>query len=616
MIASNSHDDIPWTIQQIRENSSKWTLEGDAKLLLYLEAFSNTLCKRSKTTKAKLDSMVSTLEYTQISLANSTNRFHALQHSQFVESRVYEEDIQADTCPKEEKVLQDSKIDPGVIAKQAVMCGLKLMENEYMKVQISANNSEQPRFKYVPKDRYMSRPLPLRIGSKEFLASLNPSESESEGGFGSSRSRSPSIASSQSKSYSPSLTNPSVQKYDISSITKGNSSILGHSSEEEDDKIFENSVEQHKSPNNKTSSDIDNTKNKREQFPTPRHSYPILFNDGPPLLEDLYEADKPKKNDLFDDDDGNSDELFDDKSKVKNIANKTSIIFHGQNENKSQAVNLFDEEPPEIDVSKTAQNIPKVTNLFDDDSEDDLFATVTSSHKNQVKANTYKSEDTVGIFSDKPPEIINSKLKGAIKKQIENIKTDVEDDILDSENTSNNITPKGTNIKTLQKNNLFEDDEDEIKFDTNLFNKNSLLSETSKHITFKLFDDEPPIDFEASSTSAKDENKKNKSFSIDKKFSLFSDSDDDDIFDSLIKNDSSDKSKSKVQVNPTITPKSEIKNIAFEASSNKIDPSTKLDSKQKSKINELFEDDDDLFFTKPVINVSKTNQLKKIMIFW
>lgn len=34
-------------------------------------------------------------------------RFHALQHSQFVESRVYEEDIQADTCPKEEKVLQD-----------------------------------------------------------------------------------------------------------------------------------------------------------------------------------------------------------------------------------------------------------------------------------------------------------------------------------------------------------------------------------------------------------------------------------------------------------------------------------------------------------------------------
>lgn len=67
----------------------------------------------------------------------------------------------------------------------------------------------------------MSRPLPLRIGSKEFLASLNPSESESEGGFGSSRSRSPSIASSQSKSYSPSLTNPSVQKYDISSITKG-----------------------------------------------------------------------------------------------------------------------------------------------------------------------------------------------------------------------------------------------------------------------------------------------------------------------------------------------------------------------------------------------------------
>lgn len=386
---------------------------------------------------------------------------------------------------------------------------------------------------------------------------------------------------------------------------------MGHSSEEEDDKIFENSVEQHKSPNNKTSSDIDNTKNKREQFPTPRHSYPILFNDGPPLLEDLYEADKPKKNDLFDDDDGNSDELFDDKSKVKNIANKTSIIFHGQNENKSQAVNLFDEEPPEIDVSKTAQNIPKVTNLFDDDSEDDLFATVTSSHKNQVKANTYKSEDTVGIFSDKPPEIINSKLKGAIKKQIENIKTDVEDDILDSENTSNNITPKGTNIKTLQKNNLFEDDEDEIKFDTNLFNKNSLLSETSKQITFKLFDDEPPIDFEASSTSAKDENKKNKSFSIDKKFSLFSDSDDDDIFDSLIKNDSSDKSKSKVQVNPTITPKSEIKNIAFEASSNRIDPSTKLDSKQKSKINDLFEDDDDLFSTKPVINVSKTNQTEE-----
>lgn len=39
-----------------------------------------------------------------------------------------------------------NKVDPAIIAKQAVMCGLKLMENEYVKIPINTNNSEQRRY--------------------------------------------------------------------------------------------------------------------------------------------------------------------------------------------------------------------------------------------------------------------------------------------------------------------------------------------------------------------------------------------------------------------------------------------------------------------------------------
>lgn len=51
------------------------------------------------------------LEDTSISLCNTTNKFHALQHSQFVENRVCEEDEMMTHLPIEVKVIINYKND-------------------------------------------------------------------------------------------------------------------------------------------------------------------------------------------------------------------------------------------------------------------------------------------------------------------------------------------------------------------------------------------------------------------------------------------------------------------------------------------------------------------------
>lgn len=410
---------------------------------------------------------------------------------------------------------------------------------------------------------------------------------------------------------------------------------LGHSSEEEDDKISHltndsNDKILENSPTflQKSEDYIPNTNRSAPNVftdksePYSRYNYPILFNDGPPLLDDIYEKDKLKKNDLFDSDIEEDEKLFENKAQANIVTNKNSYIFHGQDISKPKAINLFDEEPPEISPRDVSQNVSKVTNLFEDeDSDDDLFATTSKiKHGNQNKSSAIETNKVVGIFSDKPPEIDSSsmKSKGAIKKKIENVKnnlSDIDDDLFKPDNKIiNKLTPNKN--KVPQKIKLFEDDDDEINYESNIFAKTSAVDESAKQRSFNLFDDEPPIDFDVSSSTKPANKNENK---IDpKKFSLFSDSDNEDIFDSLIKNDeykitktlNDPENKTKLE-SFTETVAKEYKNV-IDKSTNK--SSETLISSQKSiKVIDIFEDESDLFSTRPdVNNVKISNDIKDI----
>lgn len=86
--------------------------------------------------------MLLKLDETNISLGNTTNKLLALQHSQFVENRVYEED---ETIANIEEVPNVVKTKPSELTSMesiqlAIDNGIKMMHNCYEKVSLDLDD--------------------------------------------------------------------------------------------------------------------------------------------------------------------------------------------------------------------------------------------------------------------------------------------------------------------------------------------------------------------------------------------------------------------------------------------------------------------------------------------
>ncbi|XP_029788000.1 WASH complex subunit 2-like isoform X9 [Suricata suricatta] len=201
----------PWSVEEIRRSSQSWSLAADAGLLQFLQEFSQQTISRTHEIKKQVDGLIRETKATDCRLHNVFNDFLMLSNTQFIENRVYDEEVEEPVLKAEtekaeqEKTREQREVDLIPKVQEAVNYGLQVLDSAFEQLDIKAGNSdseeddanERVELILEPKDLYIDRPLPYLIGSKLFMeqedVGLGELSSE-EGSVGSDRG---SIADSE-----------------------------------------------------------------------------------------------------------------------------------------------------------------------------------------------------------------------------------------------------------------------------------------------------------------------------------------------------------------------------------------------------------------------------------
>ncbi|XP_057591001.1 WASH complex subunit 2A isoform X7 [Hippopotamus amphibius kiboko] len=201
----------PWSVEEIRRSSQSWSLAADAGLLQFLQEFSQQTISRTHEIKKQVDGLIRETKATDCRLHNVFNDFLMLSNTQFIENRVYDEEVEEPVLKAEaekqeqEKTREQKEVDLIPKVQEAVNYGLQVLDSAFEQLDIKAGNSdseeddanERVELILEPKDLYIDRPLPYLIGSKLFMeqedVGLGELSSE-EGSVGSDRG---SIADSE-----------------------------------------------------------------------------------------------------------------------------------------------------------------------------------------------------------------------------------------------------------------------------------------------------------------------------------------------------------------------------------------------------------------------------------
>ncbi|RMX42087.1 hypothetical protein pdam_00001226 [Pocillopora damicornis] len=225
-----------WTVDELRKGSSNWTLAADSGFLLYLQEFSQRIISQTHDIETQVDGLINSTKGMDSKVQNTMNDFLMLSDTQFIENRVYEEDVSKDEtneekekAPEPEKAKTREQLEAEVIPKlsEALSHGVGVMDNAFVAVELTTEHSDdeeeedddaktafKPQVILEPKDVYSNRPLPHLIGSGDFfkdeLVGLGESsgeedegeEDEEEASSSSSGSETESTASGESSSES------------------------------------------------------------------------------------------------------------------------------------------------------------------------------------------------------------------------------------------------------------------------------------------------------------------------------------------------------------------------------------------------------------------------------
>ncbi|XP_075574119.1 WASH complex subunit 2-like isoform X2 [Pelecanus crispus] len=174
----------PWSLEEIRKGSQSWSLASDAGLLHFLQEFSQQTISRTHEIKKQVDGLISETKATDCRLHNVFNDFLMLSNTQFIENRVYDEEVEepipkADIGDKteQEKTREQKEADLIPKIQEAVNYGLQVLDSAFEQLDIKAGNSdseeeesnERVELILEPKDLYIDRPLPYLIGSQQFM---------------------------------------------------------------------------------------------------------------------------------------------------------------------------------------------------------------------------------------------------------------------------------------------------------------------------------------------------------------------------------------------------------------------------------------------------------------
>ncbi|KAK3804199.1 hypothetical protein RRG08_012079 [Elysia crispata] len=195
-----------WSIAEMRAGAGNWSLAGDAGLLLHLQEFSQRMISRTHEIGKDVDGLMHEAELTGVRVNNVINDFIMLANTQFVENRVYDEDVSQAPETEEEKKTEDkdqtreereANLIPRVIS--ALKLGVDVIDSAFERLDTTVVDSdseeEDNAYKAEPileaRDPYITRPMPYLIGTPQFMEDDNVgltedvSEDEEESDHGS-----------------------------------------------------------------------------------------------------------------------------------------------------------------------------------------------------------------------------------------------------------------------------------------------------------------------------------------------------------------------------------------------------------------------------------------------
>ncbi|XP_029376448.1 WASH complex subunit 2 isoform X2 [Echeneis naucrates] len=175
----------PWTLEELRQNSANWSLAADSGLFLLLQDFSQRMLSKTHEIEKQLDSLIRDTKATDSCLHSVFNDFLMLSNTQFIENRVYDEEVEdsitkvdaLEKQPEQEKTREQKEAELIPKMQEAVNYGLRVLESAFEHLDIKAGNSDSEdeevtdRVEAIlePKDLYVDRPLPYLIGSQAFM---------------------------------------------------------------------------------------------------------------------------------------------------------------------------------------------------------------------------------------------------------------------------------------------------------------------------------------------------------------------------------------------------------------------------------------------------------------
>uniref|UniRef100_A0A8C3YVC3 FAM21/CAPZIP domain-containing protein n=1 Tax=Catagonus wagneri TaxID=51154 RepID=A0A8C3YVC3_9CETA len=647
----------PWSVEEIRRNSQSWSLAADAGLLQFLQEFSQQTISRTHEIKKQVDGLIRETKATDCRLHNVFNDFLMLSNTQFIENRVYDEEVEEPVLKAEtekaeqEKTREQKEVDLIPKVQEAVNYGLQVLDSAFEQLDIKAGNSdseeddanERVELILEPKDLYIDRPLPYLIGSKLFMeqedVGLGELSSE-EGSVGSDRG---SIADSEEENEEE----ESDEDFANHSDNDQNRHIALMSDEEEDDDgcdIFADSE--------KEEEDIEDL----EENSRPKRSRPTSFADelaarikgdatnrmeeeqtddednlfAPPKLTDedfspfgsrggLFSGGKG----LFDDEDEESDlfmeapqdrearapvnEASSSSKPGKKIPAGAVSVFLGDTDlfGAASAPSLKEPPKPEQPTPGKSSYLPVSAGLFDDDDDDDFFA---ASHSKPSKTDKVKS--TANIFDDEEGDLFKEKVAALPEATVN--KTDE-----NKARAEKKITPPSSknlqlSSETKTHKGLFSDEEDsEDLFSSQSVSKSKDASLLPSKIptSVSLFDDEDEEDNLFGATAAKkqtsslltqsQEKAKPSEPSKKKASALLFSSDEEDQWNTTISQTSSANDKSKGELRDSgATQDQEVKavkktSLFEEDDEDDLFAIAKNSQKKTQRVSLLFEDDGD-----------------------
>ncbi|XP_041743074.1 WASH complex subunit 2 isoform X3 [Coregonus clupeaformis] len=175
----------PWTLEEMRQTSANWSLAADSGLFLFLQDFSQRMLSKTHEIEKQLDGLIRDTKATDCCLHTVFNDFLMLSNTQFIENRVYDEEVEEpvpkaeamERQPELEKTREQKEAELIPKVQEAVNFGLRVLDSAFEQLDIKAGNSDSEdeeatdRVEPIlePKDLYVDRPLPYLIGSQLFM---------------------------------------------------------------------------------------------------------------------------------------------------------------------------------------------------------------------------------------------------------------------------------------------------------------------------------------------------------------------------------------------------------------------------------------------------------------